>query len=354
MTPLLSVEGVSKSFGGIRAVDADDLAVAPGELFALLGASGSGKTTLLRLIAGLEQPDSGRIRIDGVDITERPAYERPVNTVFQSYALFPHMSVCGNIAFGLKQEKLSQAEIDKRVVEMLQLVQLEGYGARRPAQLSGGQKQRVAIARSLAKRPKLLLLDEPMAALDRRLREQTRIELAAIQKRLGITFVLVTHDQEEAMSLADRMAVMDAGRIVQIGAPREIYARPASRFVAGFIGDTNLFEGKAAGRENGYLSVHVAEGDMMVRDVPDLPVGTTIWLAIRPERLRLGTMPDCNCLDVRADRIEYRGDQSILHAATAAGTKLRLKGDNVALASIEAGATVAVAWSPEDVVVLRQ
>src|SRR5690349_2370170 len=214
MTPLLSVEAVAKSFGGIRAVDHVDLAVAPGELFALLGASGSGKTTLLRLIAGLEQPDGGHIRIGGADMTDRPAYERPVNTVFQSYALFPHMSVRGNVAFGLKQEKLPQAEIDKRVAEMLQLVQMGSYAQRRPSQLSGGQKQRVAIARSLAKRPKLLLLDEPMAALDRRLREQTRIELAAIQKRLGIAFILVTHDQEEAMSLADRMAVMEAGRIV--------------------------------------------------------------------------------------------------------------------------------------------
>ena len=354
MTPLLSVEGVAKSFGGVRAVDAVDLAVAPGELFALLGASGSGKTTLLRLIAGLEQPDRGRIRIGGTDVTDRPAYERPVNTVFQSYALFPHMSVRGNIAFGLKQEKLPQAEIDKRVADMLQLVQMETYGQRRPSQLSGGQKQRVAIARCLAKRPKLLLLDEPMAALDRRLREQTRLELAAIQKRLGIAFILVTHDQEEAMSLADRMAVMDAGRIVQIGPPREIYARPASRFVAGFIGDTNLFEGKATRRDGDYLFVQIAEGDMVVRDAPDVALGTTVWLAIRPERLRLGRPGDHNCLDVRAARIEYRGDQSILHATTAAGTPLRLKGDNAALASIAAGDTVPVGWSPDDVVVLRR
>jgi putrescine transport system ATP-binding protein len=354
MTPLLSVEGVAKSFGGVRAVDAVDLAVAPGELFALLGASGSGKTTLLRLIAGLEQPDGGRIRIGGADMTDRPAYERPVNTVFQSYALFPHMSVRGNVAFGLKQEKLAQTEIDKRVGEMLQLVQMESYAQRRPSQLSGGQKQRVAIARSLAKRPKLLLLDEPMAALDRRLREQTRIELAAIQKRLGIAFILVTHDQEEAMSLADRMAVMEAGRIVQVGAPREIYARPASRFVAGFIGDTNLFQGKAVRRDGGYLAIQVAEGEMMVRDAPDVPLGATVWLAVRPERLRLGAPADHNCLDVRAVRTEYRGDQSILHATTSTGSPLRLKGDNAALAAIEADAMVSVAWSPDDVVVLRQ
>jgi putrescine transport system ATP-binding protein len=354
MRPLLSVEAVAKSFGGIRAVDHVDLTVAPGELFALLGASGSGKTTLLRLIAGLEQPDGGRIRIDGADMTDRPAYERPVNTVFQSYALFPHMSVRGNIAFGLKQERLPQTEIDKRVAEMLQLVQMESYAQRRPSQLSGGQKQRVAIARSLAKRPKLLLLDEPMAALDRRLREQTRIELAAIQKRLGIAFILVTHDQEEAMSLADRMAVMEAGRIVQIGPPREIYARPASRFVAGFIGDTNLFEGRAVGRENGWLAVRTGEGAMMVRDMPDVAPGATVWLAVRPERVRLGALADHNCLDVRVERVEYRGDQSILHGTTVAGTPLRLKGDNAALASVAVGSTVSVAWVPDDVVVLQR
>jgi putrescine transport system ATP-binding protein len=352
---LLSVEGVSKRFDAAApAVDGVHLAVAPGELFALLGASGSGKTTLLRVIAGLEQPDAGCIRIDGVDMTNRPAYERPVNTVFQSYALFPHMSVRGNVAFGLKQESLSAHEIDKRVAEMLQLVQMEAFAHRRPAQLSGGQRQRVAIARSLAKRPKLLLLDEPMAALDRRLREQTRLELAAIQKRLGIAFILVTHDQEEAMSLADRMAVMDAGRIVQIGAPREIYARPASRFVAGFIGDTNLFEGKAVQREGRYLIVRLAEGDMVVRDESDAAPGATVWLAIRPERLRLGAIESHNCLELRAVRVEYRGDQSILHAVTGGGTPVRVKGDNEDLASVAPGDAIAVSWAPDDAVVLRQ
>jgi putrescine transport system ATP-binding protein len=351
--PLLSVEGVAKSFGGIPAVDGVDLAVAQGELFALLGASGSGKTTLLRLIAGLEHPDKGRIRLDGSDMTDRPAYERPVNTVFQSYALFPHMSVRGNIAFGLKQEKLPGHEIDKRVAEMLQLVQMESFARRKPSQLSGGQRQRVAIARSLAKRPKLLLLDEPMSALDRRLREQTRLELASIQKRLGIAFILVTHDQEEAMSLADRMAVMEAGRIVQIGSPREIYARPATRFVAGFIGDTNLFEGKVLRHEGHYLSVQTADGEMVVHGTTDVSPGTTVWLAVRPERIRLGPATGHNCLDVRVLRIEYRGDQSILHAVTRSGAALRLKGGNEALAAVHADATVAIAWQPDDVVVLK-
>jgi putrescine transport system ATP-binding protein len=351
---LLSVEGVSKRFGVAPAVDGVDLAVAAGELFALLGASGSGKTTLLRVIAGLERPDSGRIRIDGIDVTERPAYERPVNTVFQSYALFPHMSVRSNVAFGLKQENLPRHEIDRRVAEILQLVQMEAFALRRPAQLSGGQKQRVAIGRGLAKRPKLLLLDEPMAALDRRLREQTRLELAAIQKRLGIAFILVTHDQEEAMSLADRMAVMDKGRIVQVGPPREIYARPASRFVAGFIGDTNLLEGRVVQREGSYVIVRIAEGDVVARDHADAPPGTTVWLALRPERLRLGTAHDRNGLELRAVRLEYRGDQSILHAVTAHGTPLRIKGDNEALAAIEPGGAAAVSWGADDAVVLRQ
>jgi putrescine transport system ATP-binding protein len=350
---LLSVEGVAKSFGRVPAVAGVDLAVAPGELFALLGASGSGKTTLLRLIAGLEHPDKGRIRLDGIDMTDRPAYERPVNTVFQSYALFPHMSVRGNIAFGLKQERLPGAEIDKRVAEMLQLVQMESFAQRRPSQLSGGHRQRVANARTLAKRPKLLLLDEPMSALDRRLREQTRLELASIQKRLGIAFILVTHDQEEAMSLADRMAVMEAGRIVQIGSPREIYARPATRFVAGFIGDTNIFEGKVLQREGHYLSVQTADGEMVIHSTADVSTGATVWLAVRPERIRLGTASGHNCLDARALRIEYRGDQSILHAVTGSGAALRLKGGNEALAAVDAGTTVAVAWLPEDVVVLR-
>jgi putrescine transport system ATP-binding protein len=354
MTPLLSVEGVSRSFAGIRAVDHVDLTIASGELFALLGASGSGKTTLLRLIAGLDRPDSGRISIEGVDVTGRPAYERPVNTVFQSYALFPHLTVRANIAFGLKQERLPRGEIDRRVAEMLQLVQMESYAERRPAQLSGGQKQRIAIARSLAKRPKLLLLDEPMAALDRRLREQMRVELAGIQRRLGITFILVTHDQEEAMSLADRIAVMEAGRIVQIGSPRDIYDRPATRFVAGFIGDTNMFEGRAVRRENGHLLVDVADGEIVVRDLPDIALGATVWIAVRPERLRLGARAGACSLQVRTDRVEYRGDQSLLHGSTSGGSTLRLKGDNEALAGIAAGSVVAVSWSPDDAVVLQQ
>ena len=228
---LLSVEGVAKSFGGVPAVDGVDLAVAQGELFALLGASGSGKTTLLRLIAGLEHPDRGRIRLDGVDMTDRPAYERPVNTVFQSYALFPHMSVRGNIAFGLKQEKLPGREIDKRVAEMLQLVQMDAFAQRRPSQLSGGQRQRVAIARSLAKRPKLLLLDEPMSALDVELRDDMRAELAAHVREFGGATVLVTHSPADAAALADSVLVLEGGKVTQRGTLAELAADPATPYV---------------------------------------------------------------------------------------------------------------------------
>ncbi|HZP99935.1 MAG TPA: ABC transporter ATP-binding protein [Reyranella sp.] len=240
--PIVRIEGAVKRFGAVAAVAGVDLDIARGELFALLGGSGCGKTTLLRLLAGLEQPDAGRILIDGQDMTGVPAHLRPVNMMFQSYALFPHMDVAANVGYGLRREGVAKAEIERRVAEMLLLVRLDGLGRRRPTQLSGGQRQRVALARALIKRPKLLLLDEPLAALDRKLREGTRFELVRLQAELGLTFVVVTHDQEEAMSMATRLAVMDAGRIVQAGPPREIYERPASRFVADFIGIANILE----------------------------------------------------------------------------------------------------------------
>ncbi len=239
---IVRIEGLSKRFGAVTAVDNVDLDVARGELFALLGGSGCGKTTLLRMLAGLETPDSGRILIDGQDMTGVPAHLRPVNMMFQSYALFPHMDVAANVGYGLRREGVARDEIARRVAEMLQLVRLDGLGERKTSELSGGQRQRVALARALIKRPKLLLLDEPLAALDRKLREGTRFELVRLQAELGLTFVVVTHDQEEAMSMATRLAVMNAGRIVQVGAPREIYERPASRFVADFIGIANILE----------------------------------------------------------------------------------------------------------------
>ena len=240
---LLEIAGISKYFGRTVAVDDVSLQVERGELFVLLGPSGCGKTTLLRMIAGFETPDGGRIVVDGLDVTELPPYRRPVNMMFQSYALFPHMDIAANVAFGLRQERMERSRRAARVEEMLALVQLSDYARRRPHQLSGGQRQRVALARALAKSPKLLLLDEPLAALDRKLREQTRRELIGIQERVGTTFLVVTHDQEEALGMASRIAVMNAGRLAQIGTPGEIYERPNSRFVAGFVGEMNFFEG---------------------------------------------------------------------------------------------------------------
>ena len=351
----LAVEGVTKRYGTLAAVSAVDLAIGPGELFALLGASGSGKTTLLRLIAGLDHPDAGRIRIDGIDVTDLPPYERPVNTVFQSYALFPHMSVRSNVAFGLKQERLPHAEIDARVKQMLDLVQMSAFADRRPAQLSGGQKQRVALARSLAKLPKLLLLDEPMAALDRRLREQTRQELAAIQRRVGITFILVTHDQDEAMSLADRMAVMDRGSIVQIGTPREIYERPATRFVAGFVGDTNLVEGHAVRRSGGLLTVRTQDGEVRVRHDGAVAEGAAIWIAVRPEHLRVENgQADDNRIEVQVQHVEYRGDVSVVSVKSRSGRDFRFSASNRKHLAPSVGDVVTVSWSPDDGRVLTQ
>ncbi|MFZ0990238.1 MAG: ABC transporter ATP-binding protein, partial [Xanthobacteraceae bacterium] len=244
LQPLLRIEAVSKRFGAFTAVDQLSLDVFQGEFFALLGPSGCGKTTLLRLIAGFEQPSSGRILLDGVDLASVPPHRRPVNMMFQSYALFPHLSVEANIAFGLKQEGLPKSEIATRVADMLALVKLENFGRRKPHELSGGQRQRVALARSLVKRPRVLLLDEPMAALDKKLRGETQFELMDLQRRLDLTFVIVTHDQSEAMTVADRIAVMDRGRLMQVAPPAEIYEQPNSRWVADFIGSINLFEGR--------------------------------------------------------------------------------------------------------------
>src|SRR5882724_10489595 len=260
---LLEAAGVSKRFGAAAAVDDVSLTIEEGELFALLGPSGCGKTTLLRMVAGLETPDRGRVIIDGVDVTALPPYARPVNMVFQSYALFPHMDVAANIAFGLRQERMDRRGIAAHVGDMLALVQMSDYGGRRPHELSGGQRQRVALARALAKMPKLLLLDEPLAALDRKLREETRLELTSIQQRVGTTFLVVTHDQEEALGLASRIAVMNQGRLVQIGPPAEIYERPASRFVAGFVGAVNLLEGTLVAGFNA-LCLMVADSEQPI------------------------------------------------------------------------------------------
>ncbi len=289
--PYIQLENISKSFGPVNAVKNLNLSIHQGELFSLLGASGCGKSTLLRMLAGFEQPTSGRILIDGIDITSWPAYKRPVNMMFQSYALFPHMTVYQNIAFGLKQEHMHNDEIDQRVRQVLDLVQMGSFAERRPNQLSGGQRQRVALARSLVKRPKLLLLDEPMAALDKKLREQTQFELVNIQEKVGITFILVTHDQEEAMTMSTRMAIMEEGRIRQTGVPHDIYEFPNSRYVAEFIGTMNVFDGIVIEDAPDHVIIESPEAgcQLQITHAAAMPLGSHVSVAIRPEKVMIST-----------------------------------------------------------------
>jgi putrescine transport system ATP-binding protein len=289
--PYVEIERVHKSFGDFKAVNDVSLKIYKGEIFCLLGASGCGKTTLLRMLGGFETPTSGRIVIDGEDMTGVPPYERPVNMMFQSYALFPHMNVEQNVAFGLKQDRVPRAQIAERVATMLELVKLGGFGRRKPHQLSGGQKQRVALARSLVKRPKLLLLDEPLGALDKKLREHTQFELISLQDKLGVTFLVVTHDQEEAMTLASRIGVMDHGEIVQAGTPSEIYEFPSSKFVADFVGSVNIFEGKLIEDEPEYVRIGSEElgGTLYVGHGISAAPDAVVWAAVRPEKIFMST-----------------------------------------------------------------
>src|SRR5947208_4886297 len=353
---LLEISGASKRFGAVTAVDRVFLSIERGEFFALLGPSGCGKTTLLRLIAGFETPDEGRIVIDGVEMNAVPPYARPVNMMFQSYALFPHLDVAGNIAFGLRQEGMERRRRDARVSEMLALVQMSDYARRRPHELSGGQKQRVALARALAKMPKLLLLDEPLAALDRKLREETRLELTGIQERVGTTFLIVTHDQEEALGMASRIAVMSGGRLVQTGPPAEIYERPNSRFVADFVGAVNLFEGELVAGFNA-LSLRIASVEQPI-PLPApivLPAGTALAVALRPENLRLSReRPRGFAPAATITTIGYQGGQSTVHLTTEAGLLLRAHLPSTAALDLERGATVWASWAPEDAVVLTE
>ena len=287
--PFIRIEGVTKRFGSFTAVSDVTLDIHKGEIFSLLGGSGCGKTTLLRMLAGFEDPTEGRIFIDGQDMSDLPPYERPVNMMFQSYALFPHMTVEKNVAYGLKHEPMSAAQRTARVHEMLELVQLSEFSHRKPHQISGGQRQRVALARALAKQPKLLLLDEPLAALDKKLREHTQFELMDIQEKTGTTFIVVTHDQEEAMTLSSRLAVMDKGRIMQIGSATDVYEYPNSRFVAGFIGSINFFAATVRGTDGDTTQVDVPDlgGTVNARAVPGLATGQAITLAVRPEKISL-------------------------------------------------------------------
>ncbi len=332
--PYVRIDRVTKKFGDFVAVDDVSLTIYKKEIFCLLGASGCGKTTLLRMLAGFERPTTGRIFIDGVDMTSIPPYERPVNMMFQSYAIFPHMSVEQNVAFGLRQEGVPKAEIAQRVGDMLELVKLAPFAKRKPHQLSGGQRQRVALARSLVKKPKLLLLDEPLAALDKKLREHTQFELINIQETLGVTFVVVTHDQEEAMTLSTRIGLMNHGEIVQTGTPSEMYEYPTSRFVAEFIGSVNTFEGKLSEDEPSYVRIECAdlEAPIYVNHGVSSAPGATVWAAIRPEKINISREKpgDADNWAVGTVRdIAYMGDVSVYLVRLESGKIVRVTQPNV-------------------------
>ncbi|TAJ69766.1 MAG: ABC transporter ATP-binding protein [Phenylobacterium sp.] len=356
--PLVRFDGVSKAFGDTVAVKAVDLSIYEGEFFALLGPSGCGKTTLMRMLAGFESPDAGRIMLEGRDIQADPPHRRPVHMMFQAYALFPHLNVAQNIGFGLRRQGMAKAEIAGRVEEMLALVKLEGLGGRRPDQLSGGQRQRVALARALAPRPRILLLDEPMAALDKKLREETQFELMSLQQSLGMTFMIVTHDQDEAMVVADRIAVMREGRIVQAGRPAEIYEAPADRYVAGFIGDVNLFEGRVSAAEGPLLRLQA--GDDRFDAEGAAAVGDQVWLAVRPEKIAIHLDPPADPRNRLAGKIldyGYLGDWTTYLVEVAPGRTIRAARANTTRAvdrPLGCGDPVWLTFAPSSAVVLTK
>jgi putrescine transport system ATP-binding protein len=365
--PLLRIEGVSKTFGSFRAVDRLSLDIGAGEFFALLGPSGCGKTTLLRMLAGFETPDEGRILLGGRDIAPVLPHERPVNMMFQNYALFPHLNVRDNIAFGLKRAGMPRAAIDTRVAEMVALVKLDGMEKRKPDQLSGGQRQRVALARSLARRPKVLLLDEPLAALDKKLRESTQLELMELQRRLGMTFIIVTHDQEEAMTMANRIGVMDAGRLEQVATPRDLYEAPATRWVAEFVGDVNLFDGEVTSHEHHRLTIATRDGGAIVVAEPRQPITKpAVTVAIRPEKVKLsrrGPVSDAtnsqaiNRLEGVVTDVGYLGGSTVYKVKLDSGAVVRSSMANTARMDRDiysASQRVVVWFTPDDCMVLEQ
>jgi len=350
----LEIRDIVKDFGGHTAVNHVSISIARGEIFALLGSSGCGKTTLLRMLAGFETPTSGSILLDGRDLAGLPPYERPLNMMFQSYALFPHLTVRDNIAFGLKRDRLPSDEVAARVDAMLELVQLERFGGRKPHQLSGGQQQRVALARSLAKKPQLLLLDEPLGALDKKLREETQIELVNIIHEVGVTCVMVTHDQEEAMTMASRIAVMSEGRFLQVGAPAEIYETPANRFVADFIGNVNLMDGRLIEDEVDHVLVRCADCTHHVGHGITGTEGMPVTVALRPEKIRIsreapsssdGTAGEFNRVQGSVQDMAYFGSFTVYHLALASGAVLKISASNTERHRDHAIAVDDVAWA---------
>ena len=358
------IANVTKKFGDFTAVDDVSLDIRRGEIFCLLGGSGSGKTTLLRMLAGFERLSAGAIYIDGTDMSAIPPYERPINMMFQSYALFPHMSVEKNVSFGLEQEGLGRDAIRRQVGEILDIVKMGGFGARKPHQLSGGQRQRVALARALVKRPKLLLLDEPLAALDKKLREHTQFELLNIQQRLGVTFIVVTHDQEEAMTLGQRLGVMNHGKIAQVGSPSDIYEYPATRFVADFIGSVNMFEGQVCDEGADFVRIDCNELGCAVRAERAVSCtrGATVWSAIRPEKITISRQPPPasegeNAVRGTVREIAYMGDMSIYLVQIASGKMMRVTLPNITRGSerpIAREEDVWLSWHGSSPVVLTE
>ena len=355
--PFLRIDGVSRRFDEVIAVNDIHLDIHKGEIFALLGSSGCGKSTLLRMLGGFETPTSGHIFLEGEDITDQPPYERPINMMFQSYALFPHLTVFDNIAFGLKRDGMARADITQRVEEMLDLVQLKPYGKRKPHQLSGGQQQRVALARSLAKRPRLLLLDEPLAALDKKLRERTQLELVNILRKVGVTCVMVTHDQEEAMTMADRIAVMKDGEFLQLGAPNEIYEHPQTRFVADFIGNVNLFEGKLVTDEVDHCEVQTADALFHIGHGISGTLNMDLSIALRPEKMALSEGHQAqphNALLATVFGRSYMGSYTAYELQLPSRKRIRVTVSNADRHAdpFEVGAAVTAHWVPNAPVVI--